>query len=161
MRTAIYPGTFDPVTNGHLDLLERACRMFDEVVIAVAINAGKGPLFSVEERLALLRPNLKPEWNVRAESFDGLLVDFARKHKAIALVRGLRAVSDFEYEFQMAMMNRHLDGELETVFLMPREEYFYTSSRLIKGVAYYDDRVGYFVPKNVATALAAKFRPQA
>ncbi len=118
-RIAVYPGTFDPVTNGHLDVLHRALRLFDEVVVGVACNAGKKPLLDFRTRRKLFEENVADMPNVRVEAFDGLTVDFVRKHGAIAIIRGLRAVSDFEFEFQMAQMNRHLDDEVETVILMP------------------------------------------
>ncbi|WOO40588.1 pantetheine-phosphate adenylyltransferase [Rubellicoccus peritrichatus] len=159
MRRAVYAGTFDPVTNGHLDILERACRLFDEVVIAVAPNKEKKPIFTVDERIELLAEHLKNIPNARAEILEGLTVDFAKKMDAIAIVRGLRAVSDFEYEFQMAQMNRHLDDEIETIFLMPSEDYFFTSSNLIKAVASYSsqERIEKFIPRNVAKALSERF----
>lgn len=158
MRRALYAGTFDPVTNGHMDILARACRMFDEVVVAVAPNKAKGPIFTPEERIALLEPNIVKLGNARAVVLDGLTVDFAKKMDAIALIRGLRAVSDFEYEFQMAQMNRHLDDEVETIFLMPSDRYFFTSSNLIKAVAQYSqERIEKFIPPNVAQALRERY----
>jgi len=158
MKLAIYPGTFDPVTHGHLDILRRACRLFDEVVVAVAPNAAKAPLFSVEERLALLKPHVKTFANAKLVRLDGLTVDFAKKHGAIALIRGLRAVSDFEFEFQMAQMNRHLEGSVETIFLMPNQTFFYTSSQIVKQVCRVDSsRLSQFVPENVLQALRKKF----
>lgn len=157
-KIAVYPGTFDPVTNGHLDVLHRALRLFDEVVVAVARNAGKGPLLDFHTRKRLFEENLKGIKNVRVEAFDGLTVDFVRNTGASAIIRGLRAVSDFEFEFQMAQMNRHLDGEVETIFLMPSHKYFYLSSTLIKQVACYDvGRIGEFVPSNVLEALRSVF----
>lgn len=157
MKTALYPGSFDPITNGHLDVLHRATHIFDKVVIAVARNAEKNPMFTVDERLRLINENVGDADKVEVMSFDGLLVDHARTVGASVLVRGLRAISDFEYEFQMAQMNRHLDDAIETIFLMPNQEYFYTSSRLVKQVAHFADRVGAFVPPNVATAIKEKF----
>lgn len=149
-KTAIYPGTFDPVTNGHIDVLRRAAKMFDEVIVAVAPNAGKGPLFDVDTRVRLFAENLADMPNVEVRKFDDLTVDFAREHNAVAIIRGLRAVSDFEFEFQLAQMNRHLDGVVETIFLMPSHKYFYTSSTIIKQVAAYaPERVSEFVPQNV------------
>lgn len=149
-KTAIYPGTFDPVTNGHIDVLRRAAKMFDEVIVAVAPNAGKGPLFDVDTRVRLFAENLADMPNVEVRKFDDLTVDFAREHNAVAIIRGLRAVSDFEFEFQLAQMNRHLDGGVETIFLMPSHKYFYTSSTIIKQVAAYaPERVSEFVPRNV------------
>jgi len=157
MRRAIYPGSFDPVTNGHCDVVERARKLFDEVIVAVAQNDEKQPLFSLEERLDLLKQTVGKVDNVRIAQFDGLLVDFARTEKAIAVIRGLRAVSDFEFEFQMALMNRKLEGTVETIFLMPKEEYTYLSSRLVKEVARLGGDVSKFVPGIVATALGKKF----
>lgn len=157
MRTAIYPGTFDPVTNGHLDVIARGCRIFDRVVVAVAGNGAKNPLFSLEERVELARANLGDQDRAEVRSFDGLIVDLAEELGAVALIRGLRAVSDFEYEFQMAQMNRHLDEAVETIFLMPNEQYFFTSSKLVKQVFRYTDRERHLVPANVHAALSRKF----
>lgn len=156
-RHCIYPGTFDPLTYGHLDVLERASRLFDTVTVAVADNPAKGPFFSTEQRLALLRPNIERFENVKATTFSILLVEFARKQNACAIIRGLRAISDFEFEFNMALMNRHLDPEIETLFVMPKEEFSYTSSSLVKQVAKYGGDVSHFVPPNVAQALKAVF----
>jgi pantetheine-phosphate adenylyltransferase len=157
MRSAIYPGTFDPITNGHLDVIGRACRIFDKVHVAVANNAGKDPLFTPEERTALIRGNVGGNPKIEVLEFDGLIVDLARKLEAVALIRGLRAVSDFEYEFQMAQMNRHLDDEVETIFLMPNEEYFFTSSQLVKQVFRFTSRERHLIPDNVHRALCEKF----
>lgn len=157
MKTAIYPGTFDPITNGHLDVIERAGRIFDHVVIAVAQNSNKNPLFSTEERLRLIQENIADNPQVEVISFDGLIVDLAERLNAVALIRGLRAVSDFEYEFQMAQMNRQLDDKIETIFLMPNEEYFFTSSQLVKQVFKFTNRECRLVPANVQTALSKKF----
>lgn len=155
MKIAIYPGSFDPVTHGHLDVLERASRIFDQVVVAVSSdNSGKKTLFDCSQRLELIQENIKNFTNVSTESFNGLLVDYANKIGASVLVRGLRAVSDFEFEFQMAQMNRHLDSSLETIFLMPNEKYFYTSSSLIKQVHLFGNRMTGLVPDNVALALS-------
>jgi len=157
-KLAIYPGTFDPVTLGHLDILRRACRLFDQVLVAVAPNEEKSPLFTIEERLALLKPHLRTIPNARVVRLDGLTVDFARARKAVALIRGLRAVSDFEYEFQMAQMNRHLDDSIETIFLMPSHTFFYTSSSIVKQVCQMNAaRLKTFVPPNVLAALKKKF----
>ena len=154
VTTALYPGTFDPVTKGHLDVLARACRLFDRVIVAVSEgNNSKSTLFDASERVRLVRENVKSHKNVTVESFSGLLVDYAAEKKARVLVRGLRAVSDFEYEFQMAQMNRHLDSSLETIFLMPNEKYFYTSSQLIKQVHLFGKRETDLVPENVLSAL--------
>jgi pantetheine-phosphate adenylyltransferase len=157
MRRAIYPGSFDPVTNGHLDVVERARKLFDEVIVAVAHNDEKEPLFSLEERLDLLKGIFGEIDNVRIAQFDGLLVEFAAAQKAQAVIRGLRAVSDFEFEFQMALMNRKLEGSVETIFLMPKEEYTYLSSRMIKEIARLGGDVSSFVPLAVGKALAKKF----
>ena len=154
MTTALYPGTFDPVTMGHLDVLSRASKLFDQVIVAVSAgNASKNTTFDVETRVAMVRENLDSFSNATVESFEGLLVDYAKSKQASVLVRGLRAVSDFEYEFQMAQMNRHLDSELETIFLMPNEKYFYTSSQLIKQVHLFGDKETDLVPQNVLCAL--------
>jgi len=160
MRTCIYPGTFDPITNGHLDVMARAARMFDRIILGVAVNPGKGPLFSLEERVALIRPNLAAYPNVEVDSFDGLLVDFARRRGAVALIRGLRVLSDFEFEFQMALMNRHLNAEIETIFVMTKDAYSYTSSRMVKQVANYGGDITPFVPENVRAALRARCSPK-
>jgi pantetheine-phosphate adenylyltransferase len=155
LRKAIYPGSFDPITNGHLDVLQRAVGLFDELVVAVARDNAKQSLFSVEERVALIREVVHIP-NVRVVPFDGLLVDFAAREKAVALVRGLRAVSDFEFEFQLALMNRKLSPALETVFLMPREELTYISSRIVKEIARLGGNVDLFVPPSVAQALRSR-----
>ncbi|MGH7996206.1 MAG: pantetheine-phosphate adenylyltransferase [Opitutaceae bacterium] len=157
MRHCIYPGTFDPITYGHLDVLGRAARLFDRVTVAVAHNPGKAPLFPPEERLAMIRPNTAKWPNVAVAEFRGLLVDFAREQKADAIIRGLRALSDFEFEFNMALMNRHLQPAIETLFVMPNEQFSYTSSSLVKQVAQYGGDVGHFVPANVAAALRAAY----
>ncbi len=157
MRRAIYPGSFDPVTNGHLDVIERARKLFDEVVVAVARNDEKQPLFSLTERLDLLRATAGRIENVRIAEFSGLLVEFARAEGVAAVIRGLRAVSDFEFEFQMALMNRNLNPTIETIFLMPKEEYTYLSSRIVKEIARLGGNVSTFVPGCVAKALSRKF----
>ncbi|MFZ4593854.1 MAG: pantetheine-phosphate adenylyltransferase [Verrucomicrobiaceae bacterium] len=154
-RKAIYPGSFDPITNGHLDVLQRAVGLFDELVVAVARDNAKTSLFTVEERVALIQEVVNIP-NVRVVPFDGLLVDFAAREGAVALVRGLRAVSDFEFEFQLALMNRKLSPTLETVFLMPREELTYISSRIVKEIARLGGNVDLFVPPTVARALRAR-----
>lgn len=156
MRRAIYPGSFDPPHNGHLDVLRRAARLFDEVIVAVAFNEQKAALFSVAERVEMLAQCTRDIPNVRAASFHGLLVDFAREQNAIALVRGLRAVSDFEFELQMSLMNRKLVPTLETVFLTAIEQSTYLSSRIVKEIALLGGRVNEFVPPFVAAALRAK-----
>lgn len=153
MRHCIYPGTFDPITFGHLDVLERAARLFDKVTVGVAANPGKGPVFTQEQRLALIREVTQHIPNVAAVPFDGLLVEFARAQKAIAVIRGIRALSDFEFEFNMALMNRHLEPDIETIFVMPRETYSYTSSNLVKQVAKLGGDIAHFVPPQVVAAL--------
>ena len=158
MRRAIYPGSFDPVTNGHLDVIQRAARIFDEVVVAVAFNEQKQGLFTVDERAAFLTGATDSFGNVRVSRFDGLLVDFAREQQAGAVIRGLRAVSDFEFEFQMALMNRKLDSHVEAIFLMPREDYVYLSSRIVREIARHGGNVDAFVPVSVAKAFQQRFR---
>ena len=154
---AIYPGTFDPLTNGHLDLIARGAKIVDELVVAILRNSEKGtPLFSVPERLEMIREATAGFGNVTVETFDGLLVQFARQQGAKAVIRGIRAISDYEYEFQMAMMNRKLDPELETLFMMPAEKYTYVSSRLIKGVFNLGGDVSSLVPPNVVERLKGK-----
>ncbi len=155
-KIAIYPGTFDPITNGHLDILERALKLFDQVVITVARNTSKQPLFSETERLELVRKSVSRLEHVEVEYFDGLLTTYARKRKATAIVRGLRAISDFEYEFQMALMNRKLEDSLETVFFMPNEKYTYLNSSIIREIARFGGDVSEFVPFPVQEALRAK-----
>ena len=158
MRRAIYPGSFDPVTNGHLDVIERAAKLFDEVIVAVAVNSQKQALFSSDERLELLRRTTAIHGEkVRLARLDGLLVDYARHAGATAIIRGLRAVSDFEFEFQMALMNRKLESSVETIFLMPKEDYTYLSSRIIKEIARLGGEVGSFVPDCVGVALRGKY----
>ncbi len=156
MRRAIYPGSFDPITNGHLDVLQRAVGLFDELIVAVARDNAKQSLFSVDERVALVTEASKHIPGVRVTAFEGLLVEYAAKEGAVALVRGLRAVSDFEFEFQLALMNRKLSPALETVFLMPREELTYISSRLVKEIGRLGGNIDLFVPANVAAALRSR-----
>jgi pantetheine-phosphate adenylyltransferase len=155
-RLALYPGSFDPLTNGHVDIILRGARLFDRILVAVLVNADKNPLFSAEERVGIVREVFREYSNVEVDTFDGLLVDYARRKRASAIVRGLRAVSDFEYEFQMALMNRHLEPTLETVFMMPAEQYTYLSSRLIKEVFGLGGEVRGLVPPMVEARLRAK-----
>ena len=156
-KIVLYPGTFDPVTNGHCDLIERASRLFDKVIVAVAISAGKNPLFTVEERVALVEQSIKHIENVEVCGFSGLLVDLAKEKNANALLRGLRAVSDFEYEFQLANMNRHLSPDLESLFLTPSEKYSFISSTLVREVASLGGDVSEFVPNIVKLELTKRF----
>ncbi|HMN17216.1 MAG: pantetheine-phosphate adenylyltransferase [Ignavibacteriota bacterium] len=159
MKRVIYPGTFDPVTYGHIDIVKRAVDLFDEVFITVAINPSKQPLFTTQERVEMLRESLK-EFNnkVIIDSFDGLLVEHAKKVGAIAIVRGLRQISDFEFEFQMALMNRKLSGDITTIFLMPHERYTYLNSTVIRNLASLKADISNFVPPNVQEALKKKFK---
>jgi pantetheine-phosphate adenylyltransferase len=157
MRTAIYPGSFDPLTNGHLDVIQRAVKLFDRVVVAVAKNDGKQPLFTLDERFALVKKAVKYLPNVEADAFDGLLVEYVVSRKAQAIVRGLRAVSDFEFEFQLALMNRKLNENVETIFMMPKDTYTFLSSRLVKEIARLGGDVSAFVPAHVQNALTKKF----
>ncbi|MBI3005781.1 MAG: pantetheine-phosphate adenylyltransferase [Ignavibacteriales bacterium] len=158
MTIAIYPGTFDPFTNGHLDIVQRALRLFDKVIVTVARNSSKNPMFSEKERLKLIQESVKGMKNVDVELFDGLLVDYAREKKATAIVRGLRAISDFEYELQMALMNRKLNNAFETVFLMPNEKYTYLNSNIVREIARLGGNVSEFVPSVVNNALRQKLK---
>jgi pantetheine-phosphate adenylyltransferase len=157
-QAAIYPGTFDPVTNGHIDIIKRAQEMFSEVIVAVAHNPHKNPLFSVRERMAMLEKAVAGLKDVEVCDFDGLVVDFARKRKAKVLIRGLRMLSDFEYEFQMALTNRKLASDVETIFLMPQESYSYLSAKLLKEAVSLGADVSCFVPGFVEKALREKLR---
>jgi len=155
-QRAIYPGSFDPVTFGHLDLIQRALSLFDEVLVVIAVNTDKSNLFSIEERIEMMRRALKGVKRVKIESFKGLTVDFAKKNKANVLIRGLRAISDFDYEFQMALTNRKLARKIDTVFLMPSESYFYVSSRLIKEIASHQGDISSYVPAFVRDKVVEK-----
>ena len=156
--TVVYPGTFDPITNGHTDLVQRAARLFDQVIVAVAVNPAKRPTFTVDERVAMAQEVLSDLDNVQICSFDNLQVEFARQHNAQAIMRGLRAVSDFDYEFQLAGMNRHLADEIETLFLTPAEQYAYISSSLVREVAALGGDVSPFVHASVRAALRNRMR---
>jgi len=158
MRTAIYPGSFDPLTNGHLDVIERATKLFDRVVVAVAANEGKKPLFTLKERVDLATRSVKHLKTVEVDSFDTLLVDYVQSRGARAIVRGLRAVSDFEFEFQLALMNRKLNEQVETIFMMPKDTYTFLSSRIVKEIARLGGDVRAFVPAHVEKALKTKLR---
>src|SRR6476660_4341754 len=160
-RLAIYPGSFDPLTNGHVDIISRGARLFDRVVVAILLNAGKQPMFTVDERVAIVREVFADTPNVEVDTFQGLLVEYAKQRRANVIVRGLRAVADFEYELQMALMNRHLSEDLETVFMMPAEQYTYVSSRLIKEIAALGGSLTGLVPPIVEARLARKRRQMA
>lgn len=156
MKIAIYPGTFDPLTNGHLDLIERASKLFNKLIVLVGENTAKKPLFDVKERVFMIQESIKHLNNVTVDSNSALTVDYARKHKVKILVRGVRAFADFEFELQMALMNRKLDENIETVFLMPKNEYSYLNSSLIKGIADFDADIKDFVPEIVIEMLKKK-----
>lgn len=156
MKTVIYPGSFDPVTHGHLDVIERAARLFDRVVVAVAENEGKQPLFTLRERRDLVRKSIQHLPNVQADSFTGLLVDYVESRSGQAIIRGLRAVSDFEFEFQLALMNRRLNERVETIFMMPRDTYTFLSSRIVKEIARHGGNITGLVPPHVQAALRKK-----
>jgi pantetheine-phosphate adenylyltransferase len=157
-RTAIYPGSFDPLTNGHLDVIRRAAKLFDRVIVAVAQNEGKHPLFTQAERVALVKRAVTKLPNVETDSFSSLLVEYVAAQKAQAIVRGLRAVSDFEFEFQLALMNRKLDEKIETIFMMPKDTYTFLSSRIVKEIARLGGDVRPFVPPHVQLALKIKLK---
>ena len=156
MRTAIYPGSFDPLTNGHLDVIERASKLFDRVIVAIATNESKNPLFTLAERHALVSQAIEHLKNVEADTFTGLLVDYVARRSGHAILRGLRAVSDFEFEFQLALMNRKLNERVETIFMVPKDVYTFLSSRIVKEIARLGGDVGAFVPSHVKDALARK-----
>jgi len=158
MQKVIYPGTFDPVTNGHIDVIKRAIELFSSVIVTVAINPGKAPLFSTNERVSMLKDSLKDFPNVSVDSFDGLVVEHAKNLGATGIIRGLRAISDFEYEFQMALMNRKLAGNISTIFLMPHEKYTYLNSTIVRNLASLHSDVSDFVPPVVQKALKKKFK---
>jgi pantetheine-phosphate adenylyltransferase len=157
MRTVIYPGSFDPLTNGHLDLIQRAVKLFDHVIVAVAKSDSKNPLFTLGERLDLVTQSIKHVPSVSTDAFDGLLVDYVEKRSGQAVIRGLRAVADFEFEFQLALMNRKLNERVETIFMMPKDTYVFLSSRIIKEIARLGGDVSEFVPPQVQVALRKKF----
>jgi pantetheine-phosphate adenylyltransferase len=156
-KIAVYPGSFDPITNGHLDIVRRASQMFDRVVVAVASSVDKNPLFDIDERIDMVQKAVAGLRNVRVDRIDGLLVNYVRRKRATVIVRGLRAVSDFEFEFQLALMNRKLDSRIETIFLMTKDEYTFISSRLVKEISQLGGDVSDFVPRGVKRTLAHKF----
>ena len=158
MRTVIYPGSFDPLTNGHLDVIQRATKLFDTVIVAVARSEAKNPLFSLEERFAMVKYAIRDLPHVEADTLDGLLVEYVERRRAQAVIRGLRAVSDFEFEFQLALMNRKLNERIETIFMMPKDTYTFLSSRIVKEIARLGGDVSAFVPAHVRTALMEKFK---
>ncbi len=157
MRKVIYPGTFDPVTYGHIDIIERARDLFDAVVVTVAVNPSKTPLFTVEERVFFIQESVKEFTNIQVDSFDGLVVDHAKAVGADGIIRGLRAISDFEFEFQMALMNRKLASDIATIFLMPHEKYTYLNSSIVRNLASLKGDISDFVPPAVQDALKKKF----
>ncbi len=153
MIIAVYPGTFDPITNGHIDIINRGLRIFDKIIVTVAVNPGKTPLFSLEERIEMIEQSIGKVENVEVAQFQGLIADYLKSVNAIAMIRGLRAISDFEYEFQMSLMNRKLNEDVETVFLMPAQEYIHLNSTLIKEVSSFNGDITDYVPKNVEDKL--------
>jgi pantetheine-phosphate adenylyltransferase len=157
MRLAVYPGSFDPITNGHLDVLRRAVKLFDRVVIAIAESESKHPLFTLDERQELVAQAIRAMPNVEVDTFTGLLVDYVERRQGGVVIRGLRAVSDFEFEFQLALMNRKLNERIETIFMMPKDVYTFLSSRIVKEIARLGGDVSSFVPEEVKVALDAKF----
>lgn len=157
-RIVIYPGTFDPITLGHLDVIQRAASLFDKVIVSVLVNASKAPLFTKEERMEMIRETVKDYKQVEVDEFDGLLVEYAKKKNAVAIIRGLRAISDFEYEFQMALMNRKISDGITTVFLMPHEKYTYLNSTIVRELARLHADVSEFIPESVVKRLEQKFK---
>jgi len=157
LKIAVYPGTFDPITNGHIDIINRGLRIFDKIIVTVAVNPGKTPLFSLEERIEMIEQSIGNVENVEVAQFQGLIAEYLKSVNAIAMIRGLRAISDFEFEFQMSLMNRKLNEDVETVFLMPAQEYIHLNSTLIKEVSSFNGDITEYVPKNVEDKLNEKF----
>lgn len=157
MKTAVYPGSFDPVTNGHIDVIKRALKIFDKVIVAVGDNPGKKPAFSIEERLVMLKECTKDMSNIEIDTFSGLLIDYVRKKGSRIIIRGLRAVSDFDFEFQRALMNRVVDDEIETIFIMTKEHYVYLNSSIVKEMAMFNGNITGLVPEIVEKKLKEKF----
>ena len=157
MKIVIYPGTFDPITNGHLDVIDRALKLFDQVIVAISQNPGKTPLFTLDERLAMMQDSTRELDNVEIDHFSSLVVEYARKRGACAIIRGLRAISDFEFEFQMALMNRHMEPDVATVFLMPHERYTHLNATIIREIASLGGDIAAFVPPVVKRALDKKY----
>lgn len=156
--TALYAGTFDPLTNGHLDVIIRATGLFDKVIVAIAVNPAKQPVFTVDERLDMIKGAIGKMKNIEVDYFEGLLVEYAKKKNASVIVRGLRAISDFEYEFQLSLTNKKLNPDINTVFLMPNEKYTYLNSSLVRELAFYESNIKEFVPPNVLKVLKKKFK---
>ena len=157
MKIAVYPGTFDPITNGHIDIIRRSMKLFDKIIVTVAVNTQKTPLFDLEERAEMIRQALKGEEKVEVAQFEGLIADYLRDVNASAMIRGLRAISDFEYEFQMSLMNRKLNPDVETVFLTPAQEYIHLNSTIVKEVASFGGDVDEYVPEHIKVKLQEKF----
>ena len=157
MKTAVYPGSFDPVTNGHIDVIERALRIFDKIIVAVGDNPGKKPAFTTKERIEMLKESTKHLKNLEVDSFSGLLLDYAKSKGSKIIIRGLRAVSDFEFEFQRALLNRVVDGDIETIFIMTKENYVYLNSSIVKEMAMFGGKVNGLVPKIVEEKLREKY----
>lgn len=158
MKIAVYPGTFDPITNGHVDIIYRSAKLFDKIIVTVAVNTQKTPLFDLAERVEMIRQSLGNEEKIEVDQFDGLIAEYLKRVNASAMIRGLRAVSDFEYEFQMSLMNRKLNPDVETVFLTPAQEYIHLNSTIVKEVASFGGDVSEYVPDYVRTALQKKYK---
>jgi len=160
MKVAVYPGTFDPVTNGHIDIIKRASRIFDKLIVLVALHRGKETMFTKEERVEMLKKSVEEMRNVEVDFYEGLIAEYVKDKRILAVIRGMRAVSDFEYEFQMALMNRHLNPEIEIIYLFPDEKYTYLSSSIVKEVASFGGDISTFVPPHVEKMLIKKLREE-